>query len=81
MGTRFPVHGVANHVFLKQKGPSLAKFKLALSIGAFYNPTLAWLPRVTKRTGLGMRLNPQMFLRGPKEGESHLVRKANPRGV
>jgi hypothetical protein len=61
VGVRFPVHGIMNHVFLRQRGPNLAKPKSALSIGAFYNHTLVWLPRVTEKIGLGMRLNTQVF--------------------
>jgi hypothetical protein len=61
MGVKFLVHGVANHVLLRQRGSNLAKPKLVLSIGMFYSHTLVWLPRVTKRTSLGMRLNPLMF--------------------
>jgi hypothetical protein len=43
------------------KGPNLAKPKLALFVGVFHNCTLTWLPRVTKRTSLGMKLNLQVF--------------------
>jgi len=32
---RFLMHGIANHVLLKQKGFGLIKPKLAISIGAF----------------------------------------------
>ncbi len=55
MGARFLMHGVANHVLLKQRGFDLAKPKLALFVGTFYNHTLAWLPKVTKGTNLGMK--------------------------
>jgi hypothetical protein len=64
VGAKFLVHGVANHVLLKQRGLSLVKPKLAL--GAFYSHTLAWLPRVIERKGLCMRLNPHVFFMGPK---------------
>jgi len=68
MGTRFPMHGVMNHVLLKQKGLGLglAKPKPTLYVGAFCNHTLAWLPKVIKRISLGMKLSPQMSLGCPK---------------
>jgi hypothetical protein len=56
MRTRFLMHGVANHVLLKQRGPDLANPKSTLFVGTFYSHTLAWLPKVTKGTSLGMRL-------------------------
>jgi hypothetical protein len=61
LGMKFPVHGIANHVLLMQRGAGLVKPKLALFVGAFYNRTLAWLPRVIERTSLGMKLNPRVF--------------------
>jgi hypothetical protein len=62
------VHGVANHVFLRQKKP-----KLALFVGMFYSHTLTLLLKVIERTSLGMRLNLQV-LKGPKEVECCLVK-------
>lgn len=64
VGANFLVHGVMNHVLIRQRGSSLAKPKLAL--GVFYSHTMAWLPRVIERKGLCMRLNPHMFFMGPK---------------
>jgi hypothetical protein len=61
MGVRFPLHGVANHVLLRQRQIDLAKPKSTLSIAVFYCHTLMWLPKVTERIGIGMRLNPLMF--------------------
>jgi hypothetical protein len=55
------MHGVVNHVILRQREFSLAKPKLALSIDTFYSHTLVCLRRVTKRTYLSMRLNLQVF--------------------
>jgi hypothetical protein len=66
VGARFLVYGVTNHVLLRQRGFGLVKPKLTLYVGVFYNDTPAWLPRVIERKGLGMRLNPHVFLRGPK---------------
>jgi hypothetical protein len=48
---------------------SSVKHKLKLFIGMFYSHILVWLPKVTERTCLGMRLNCQMFLKGPREEE------------
>jgi hypothetical protein len=61
VGVKFPRHGVVNHVLLKQRGPNLVKPKLTLFIGVFYSRTLTWLPKVTERTSLDMRLNLQVF--------------------
>jgi hypothetical protein len=61
MGVKFLVHGVATHILLRQKGFDLARPKSTLSIVTFYNHTLMWLPKVTERTCLGMRLNLLMF--------------------
>jgi hypothetical protein len=61
VGVRFPIHGITNHVLLRQKGPDLAKPKLTLFVGMFYSHTLMWLPRVIERISLGMKLNPQVF--------------------
>jgi hypothetical protein len=58
---KFLVHGVMNHVLLRQRGFGLARSKSALFVGTFYSHTLVWLPKVTKRTCLGMKLNPQVF--------------------
>jgi hypothetical protein len=66
---RFSVHGVINHVLLKQRGFGLAKPKLTLAIGALYSHSLTWLPKVTKRIGLSMKLNPQVWFEGgPNRG-------------
>jgi hypothetical protein len=62
----FLVHGIMIHIILRQRGFGLVKPKLALSICVFYSRILTWLPRVTKRKAIGMRLNLHMFLRGPK---------------
>jgi hypothetical protein len=80
MGAKFPVHGVANHVLLRLTWSNLAKPKSTLFVAAFYSHNLVWLPRVTKRTCLGMILNPLVF-QGAYKGECHLVREANPSGV
>jgi hypothetical protein len=61
VGARFLVHGIVNHILLRQRGFDLAKPKLALSIGAFYSHTLVWLSKVIERMGLGTRLNLQVF--------------------
>ncbi len=61
VGVKFSVHEIANHVLLKQRGHDLAKPKLTLFVGVFYSHTLTWLPRVTKRIGLGLKLNLQVF--------------------
>jgi hypothetical protein len=66
VGARFLVRGVMNHVLLRQRGFGLAKPKLALFVSVFYSHTLTWLPRVTKRKGLGMKFNFHVFLKGPK---------------
>jgi len=66
VGVKFLVHGLVNHIILRQRGSGLVKPKLALSIYAFYSHTLTWLPRVTKRKAIGIRFNLHMFLRGPK---------------
>jgi hypothetical protein len=68
VGVKFLVHGATNHVLLVQKGFGLTKPKLALSVGAFYNHILAWLPKVTERIGLGMRLNLQVCFEGAQIG-------------
>jgi hypothetical protein len=61
VGVKFPVHGVINHVYIRQRGFGLAEPKSALSSGTIYSHTLVWLPKVTKKTCLGMRLNLQVF--------------------
>ncbi len=61
MGAKFLVHGVVNHVLLRQTGSNLAKPKCTLFVATFYSHNLVWLPRVTERTCLGMRLNPLVF--------------------
>ncbi len=64
VGVRFLMHGVTNHVHLKQRGPDLAKPKLTLFIGAFYSHILVWLPMVIKRTCLGIRFNLRVCFEG-----------------
>jgi hypothetical protein len=61
VGVRFPMHGIVNNVLIKQRGPSLAKPKLAPFVDAFYSHTFVWLPMVIEKTGLGMKLNLQVF--------------------
>jgi len=58
---------------------SSSKHKSTLFIGVFYSHILAWLPKVTDKTCLGMKLNLQMFLKGPKEGKCCLVKEKNPK--
>ncbi len=79
MRIRFPLHGVANHVLLKQSGSGLAKPKSALSVGAFYSHTLAWLPKVTERTSLGMKLNPQVCFEGTQIGGLLFNKRSEPK--
>ncbi len=81
VGTKFPVHGVVNHVLLRQRGLGLAKLKLTLSIGVFYSHTLKWLPRVIERIGLNMRLNHQVFWGCQKRGIFLHKRSGPKRGV
>jgi hypothetical protein len=49
VGVRFLVHGVGNHVLLRQGGLDFAKFESTLFINMFYSQTMAWFPRVTKK--------------------------------
>jgi hypothetical protein len=65
---KFQVHGITNHVLLKESEFGLAKPKLALSVGTFYNHSLVWVPQVTNEIGLGMRLNPQVCIEGAQIG-------------
>jgi hypothetical protein len=58
---KFLVHGIANHVLLRQRGLGLAKPKSAQFVGTFYNHTLVWLPKVIERTCLGIKLSPRVF--------------------
>lgn len=55
------MHGIMNHVLLRQRGFSLDKPKSALSVNMFYNHTLRWLPRITERTCLNMKFNSHVF--------------------
>jgi hypothetical protein len=40
LAVKFLVHGVANHVLLRQRKPNLAKPKSTLFVGVFYSHTL-----------------------------------------
>jgi len=81
VGVRFLVHGIENHVLLRQREPDLSKPKLILVIGAFYSHTLVWLPRVTKWTCLGMKFNLQMFWGCPQRGNVTWWESEPKRGV
>lgn len=74
MGAKFRMHGVTNHVLLRQREPDLIKFKSTLSINMFNSLTLLWLPTITKRTSLIMKLNPQVF--GGAQGGMVLAKKS-----
>jgi hypothetical protein len=74
MGAKFPMHGITNHVLLRQWEPDLAKPKLTLSINMFNSLSLSWLPRLTKRTSLSMKLNSQVF--GGAQGGMALAKRS-----
>jgi len=75
------VHGMMNHILLRQKGFGLGKPKLALFVGVFYSHTLTWLLKVIERKGLGMRLNLHVFLKGAQIKGLSIGKKTSPRGV
>jgi hypothetical protein len=68
VGVRFLMHGMTNHILLKQRGSGLAKPNSTLSISAFYSHNLMLLPKVIKRISLSMRLNPQVCFEGAQIG-------------
>jgi hypothetical protein len=49
VGVRFLMHGVANHVLLRQKGLDFIKSKSTLSISMFNSHAMVWFPRVTEK--------------------------------
>ncbi len=60
----------------------MAKPKSALSVGTFYGHTLTWLPKVTKRTSLGMKLNFQVCFEKAQIGGLLFDKRSKPkRGV
>jgi hypothetical protein len=49
VGVRFLVHGVVNHILLRQRRFDFVKSKSTLSINTFYNHTMVWFPRVIEK--------------------------------